>query len=133
MRHALGGYFWDVLLLSEYNEHWENFYNSMCKVLPCNKCQVGTEKFHKEEELGKFPPMKNQQEKNEHLWKLRLARGGVSWREKVEKDGYTLNSWLEYLRVGELPFTQIKEHQEDGCGSGSGSGSGSGWDEGCCS
>ena len=33
--------------------------------------------------------------------------------EAVKKDGYTLNSWLEYLRVGELPFTQIKEHQED--------------------
>ena len=24
-----GGLFWDVLLLSEYNEHWEDFYITM--------------------------------------------------------------------------------------------------------
>lgn len=33
-----GGLFWDVLLLSEYNEHWEDFYLTMNSVLPCDIC-----------------------------------------------------------------------------------------------
>ena len=77
-----GGLFWDVLLLSDYNENWHDFYINMCSVIPC---QI---------ESNKIPDFKDTDEKNKWLWEHRLQRGGAGWRKKVKEDGYTLESWL---------------------------------------
>jgi len=101
MRKTTGGYFWDVLLLSDYNEYWEDFYFNLVKVLPCQKCIKKTLDYHKSNPIPKF---KNTEEKNEYLWDLRHLRAGDIWRDEVKEKGYTLETWKEYLNQ---PFTRI--------------------------
>ena len=60
-RLTTGGYFWDVLLLSTYNEHWEDFYLNMIKVLPCEKCVINTLEHISHNPIPKF---QNTNEKN---------------------------------------------------------------------
>lgn len=86
-----GGLFWDVLLLSDYNENWHDFYITMCSVIPCQICVNSNMGWLKD---NKIPDFKDTDEKNEWLWKHRLQRGGSGWRKKVEENGYTLESWL---------------------------------------
>ena len=85
-----GGLFWDVLLLADY-KGWDDFYLSMTNVLPCESCRRAGMSFLKD---NKIPEFKNNDEKNEWLWKHRLQRGGGVWRKKVEENGYTLESWV---------------------------------------
>ncbi len=85
-----GGLFWDILLLTKYNEDWENFFHSLIKVLPCQACIDKTINHHEREPLPKF---KDNDEKNKYLWNLRLARGGTPWVNEVNEKGYTLESW----------------------------------------
>ena len=100
-RLTTGGYFWDVLLLSTYNEHWEDFYLSMVKVLPCEKCVINTETYLS---FNPVPKFKDTNEKNKYLWELRLKRGGPPWKKEVEEKGYTLETWINHLSK---PFTRI--------------------------
>ena len=97
-----GGIFWDVLLLSEYNDKWENFYLNMLEVLPCERCRIETMEDHKKNPI--IPKFKDKNEKDEWLWETRLSRGGGSWRKKVEDNNYTLETWREYLNK---PFTTL--------------------------
>jgi hypothetical protein len=101
MRQNTGGYFWDVLLLSQFNENWIDFYLSLCKVLPCQRCIDHTLKYHQQKPI---PSLKSQKEKNEYLWKLRLDRGGDEWNAEVKDKGYTLESWEKSLQQ---PFSRI--------------------------
>ena len=96
-----GGLFWDVLLLSEYNDKWEDFYLSMIEVIPCNKCCNESMRFHI---TNPIPNFKDKNEKDKWLWEIRLKRGGDNWRKKVEDNNYTLETWKEYL---DHPFTRI--------------------------
>ena len=100
-RLTTGGYFWDVLLLSTYNEYWEDFYLNMIKVLPCEKCVINTEKHLS---FNPVPKFKDTNEKNEYLWELRLKRGGQVWRNEVKEKGYTLETWINQFNK---PFTRI--------------------------
>jgi hypothetical protein len=86
-----GGMFWDVLLLSNYNENWHDFYITMCSVIPCQICVNSNMGWL---EQNKIPDFKDNDEKNKWLWEHRLSRGGAQWRKKVKEDGYTLDSWL---------------------------------------
>ena len=101
-RDYLGGYFWDVLLISELNDDWYDFYFSLVKVLPCKKCREETLKYHT---LSEVPKFKNQEEKNKYIWDLRLKRGGDNWRQDIEKKGYTYESWIDQFK--NKPFTRI--------------------------
>lgn len=92
---SYGGLFWDVLLLSEYNEHWEDFYITMNYVLPCEKCVRGNVKWLKQNKIPKF---KSTKEKNEWLWENRLERGGDKWVNIVQENNYTLESWLDQFK-----------------------------------
>jgi uncharacterized membrane protein len=103
-----GGLFWDILLITEYNEDWENFYFSLIKVLPCKLCIEKSLEYH--EVCEKVPKMKSTKEKNEYLWELRLKRGGQPWRDDVEKYGYTLDSWLAQYKG--KPFSRINKLYE---------------------
>jgi hypothetical protein len=82
-RLTTGGYFWDVLLLSTYNEYWEDFYLNMVKVLPCEKCIKNTEEHLSYNPVPKF---KDTNEKNEYLWE-----------NEVKEKGYTLETWRNHL------------------------------------
>ena len=94
-----GGLFWDVLLLSEYNDKWEDFYLNMLEILPCSRCSKESMQYHI---TKKIPNFKNKDEKDQWLWETRLKRGGNRWRKRVEDNSYTLESWKEYLNK---PFT----------------------------
>lgn len=107
-----GGIFWDVLLLSEYNDKWEDFYLNLLEVLPCKRCSDEIIKFHLEDKKrGTIPKFKNNDEKNEWLWEIRklidVGRGGGRWASKVRKNNYTLETWKEYLNK---PFTAKTEY-----------------------
>lgn len=97
-----GGLYWDILLITPYSDKWEDFYNALINVLPCDKCIKKTIQHHEEYPVPKF---KSTEEKNEYLWKLRIHRGGINWRQDVEKKGYTLESWLNLFK--DKPFTKI--------------------------
>jgi len=101
-----GGLFWDVLLIADYDENWEDFFYSLIKVLPCKACREKTKLHH---ENYPIPKMKNNQEKNEYLWILRMQRGGQPWREKVNENGYTLESWV--AQYADKPFTNNETDQ----------------------
>ena len=77
-----GGMFWDVLLLSEYNESWEDFYLCMCAVLPCQECVRDNMAWLKKNQIPKFESTK---EKNEWVWEHRRLRGGCQWRNKMKE------------------------------------------------
>ncbi len=91
MSKYYGGLFWDVLLLSEYNESWEDFYLNMVMVIPCEECVKNNIEWLKSNRIPKF---KNTDEKNKWLWENRYDRGGCYWRDKVKNQGYTLETWL---------------------------------------
>ena len=97
-----GGKFWDVLLLSQYNEHWKDFFKSMIRVLPCDKCRIDSLRHFEKHEL---PEIANQEEKDQFLWELRYTLGGYPFRQKVKIKGYTLEGWKEQFK--DMKFTQI--------------------------
>ena len=101
-----GGLFWDVLLLSEYNEHWEDFYLTMNSVLPCDICVRNNMKWLKKNKIPKFNSTK---EKNEWLWENRLERGGQQWKTVVEENNYTLESWLGQFKDKSFSKAHLKD------------------------
>lgn len=104
-RETTGGYFWDVILLTDYNEYWEPFFMNLIRVLPCDKCVK--ESIH-HYSLHPIPKFKNTDEKNEYVWKLREGQGGKEWRSEVFKNKYTLESWLAKFK--DKPFTRINKN-----------------------
>lgn len=98
-REYTGGLFWDILLITEYNEDWINFYHSLIKVLPCKKCIEDTAQYHRNNEI---PLLTNTAEKNKWLWDMKLKRGGKYWRAEVLEKNYTLESWENLYK--DLPF-----------------------------
>lgn len=100
-REYTGGLFWDILLITEYNEDWINFYHSLIKVLPCDKCREETLLYHKTNEL---PIFNNTTEKNKWLWDFKLKRGGTKGRAEIIENNYTLESWEGLFK--DLPFTK---------------------------
>jgi hypothetical protein len=103
-RDYTGGLFWDILLITKYNEDWIDFYHSLIKVLPCEKCREETKKYHEWKPLPKFY---DTNEKNQYLWDLRLNRGGEVWKRDVIEKGYTLESWINLFE--NKPFSRIKK------------------------
>ena len=101
-RETTGGLFWDVLLLSEYNEHWISFYESLIRVLPCEKCVNDSIKHHKNFPV---PKLHNTKEKNQYLWSLRTQRGNAQWNKKVKKGEYTLETWINQFK--NKPFRKL--------------------------
>ena len=59
-REFTGGLFWDVLLLTQYNEYWEDFFYKFIRVLPCKKC-VGESIAH--HNINPVPKFKSNEEK----------------------------------------------------------------------
>ena len=88
---STGGLFWDVLLLSQFNDEWIRFYESFIRVLPCNKCIKDSIEYHKDRPI---PKITNNDEKNRFLWKLRCKRGSKEWKDKIRTNEYTLETWL---------------------------------------
>jgi hypothetical protein len=103
-RQYTGGLFWDILLITEYNKDWIDFFNALVKVLPCAKCREETQKYH---EWKPLPEFSDTDEKNRYLWSLRFNRGGENWRKDVKENGYTLESWVNQFK--DLPFSRIKK------------------------
>lgn len=101
-RDYTGGLFWDILLLSQFNEYWTNFYYSYLQILPCKRCRDETTKYHL---LNPVPTLKCQEEKDKYIWELRLRQGGEPWRNKVLKNNYTLETWKEQFK--NKPFTNL--------------------------
>ena len=101
MRKTSGGYFWDILLLSQYNKDWIKFYFSFIRVLPCEDCIQKTLKFHEDNPIPNF---KDQKEKNEYIWNIRLQRGGEVWRNETIEKGWTLKTWEDNFNK---PFSRI--------------------------
>lgn len=98
-----GGLFWDVLLLSKYNDDWINFYESLIRVLPCDKCIKDSLHYH---EGNPIPKISNNDEKNQFLWELRRKRGSAEWKTKMLNHEYTLESWLDQFK--DKPFYRYK-------------------------
>tara|TARA_R110002074_G_scaffold388957_2_gene571962 strand:- start:17144 stop:17473 length:330 start_codon:yes stop_codon:yes gene_type:complete len=94
-KESTGGLFWDVLLLSEYNEHWITFYESFIRVLPCEKCSK--EHIHHHSKYP-IPKISNNDEKNQFLWDLRCIRGSANYQDKIRKNEYTLETWLDQFK-----------------------------------
>lgn len=90
-RETTGGMFWDVLLLTQFNDEWIRFYESFIRVLPCEKCIQDGIEYHKGHPI---PKITNNDEKNQFLWKLRSIRGSKEWKDKIRTNEYTLESWL---------------------------------------
>ena len=92
---SYGGMFWDVLLLSQYNEEWVAFYESFIRVVPCDKCIRDGIQYHKDYPI---PKISNNDEKNQFLWKLRSKRGSRKWKDKIRSGEYTLETWLAQFK-----------------------------------
>ena len=103
-RKYTGGLFWDILLITEYNEDWIDFFNSLVKVLPCTKCREETQQYHK---FSPIPKFSDNDAKNKYLWDLRMNRGGDTWRKEVAEKGYTFESWVGQFKV--KPFTRVNK------------------------
>ena len=97
-----GGLFWDILLLSEYNEHWPQFYMNMINVLPCEKCRADSLRYHKEYPI---PKLNNKQEKDQYIWELKKMRGGYVWQTTLKEKKYTLQTWQNKYK--DKKFTKI--------------------------
>lgn len=95
--NLFGGMFWDVLLLSEYNDSWNDFFISTTKILPCEICRKENSQYY-----GDFknfiPEFKNKDEKDKWVWEHRLQRGGDNWRKKVKDNNWSLDSWKEQFK-----------------------------------
>lgn len=103
-REYTGGLFWDVLLLTQYNEYWEDFFYKFIRVLPCKKC-VGESIAH--HNINPVPKFKSNEEKNEWLWEQRVHRGGKPFRDDIADKGYSLEGWINQFK--DKPFTRIAQ------------------------